>query len=141
MVTSCGNRTSPWPRHLTFPLARPIPPPFQVCVYNASEGSVTACFPLSYHSCPTHTLHPVGLPSNEREGDVQRRGQKVRQEVEKQEMKSRNRCESTETIDLNSCVVLCVCGLFCGLHEFPAGSSLSAVHCAGKGVSLGIGCL
>lgn len=40
-----------------------------VCVHglHECEGLVTACFPLSYHSCSTHTLHPVGLPVNERE--------------------------------------------------------------------------
>lgn len=59
----------------------------RVCVCTLSmcyacEGSVTACFPLSYHSCPTHTLHPVGLPANEGES---RREREVRKELEKHE--------------------------------------------------------
>lgn len=41
-------------------------------------------------------------------------------------------------VRVSVCVSVCVA--LCSHGKFPAGSSLSAVHCAGKGVSFGFGC-
>lgn len=85
-----------------------IAPPLQflsysflsLCMYSMSvcyacEGSVTACFPLSYHSCSTHPLHPVGLPANE--GESQREKiTKVRKEMKKQEKRIGEGLERTD---------------------------------------------
>lgn len=76
--TGCPNDRDTLLFHLPPALRQCCLPLLSVSVYNitmsmcyACEGSVTACFPLSYHSCPTHTLHPVRLPANKRERESQ----------------------------------------------------------------------
>lgn len=50
-MTSCGNRTSPWPRHLTFPLPPPVSLPLlSECVYVLYECVRVRWQPASH--CP-----------------------------------------------------------------------------------------
>lgn len=129
------------------------PAPFWVCVCTLSvcctcEGSVTAASHCPIIPAPLTLCILWGfllmrqrvrekMKGKKRDGETRKRGglEKVwaeqRSGVKVQKL---NRSEQ-------SCMCVCVCVALCSRSEFPAGSSLSAVHCAGKGVSFGFGCM
>lgn len=151
--TGCPNDRDTLLFHLPPALHHCCLPLLSVRVYNitmsmcyACEGSVTACFPLSYHSCPTHTLHPVRLPANKRERESGRTGGEKkswrntkrtrRRRIGESQSWAQKWCKTTK-----SQIWTAVCVALCSHGELPAGRSLSAVHRAGKGVSFGSGWL
>lgn len=154
MMTSCGNRTSRWLRHLTFPLLLLTPPPptiflslsfllvcvrsLWVCVIRVEVRDSLLPIVLSFLPHSHSASCGASCYEAERNGGKKRAG------------KRRNDVRGWRKSDLstevgknywNSTVGTIMCVDLCSHGEFPAGTSLSAVHCAGKGVSFVFWCL